>query len=210
MIGDVQNLRARFARAVVAAGAARASDAVFAQLVTRYGEHHRHYHTLTHVNACLMWLDRFPSVAEHPQEVELALWFHDAVYDPRSSDNERLSAQLARDALNSLGVVQASIDRITRYIEATESHTAMTGDATLVIDLDLAILGSSSPDFNRFEMQIRKEYAHVPDPLYRAGRCRVLQGFLARSLIYQEPRIGEVLEAPARRNLERRVRELSL
>src|SRR5688500_725542 len=87
------DLRSRFGRAAVAAGATRPSEAVVDELLIRYAEPHRHYHTLEHVVACLKWLDRFREVAEHPEEVELALWYHDAIYVPGAGDNESRSAE---------------------------------------------------------------------------------------------------------------------
>jgi predicted metal-dependent HD superfamily phosphohydrolase len=207
---DLKELRARFARAVAATGGTGAIDAVFDDLVQRHGEVTRHYHTLTHVDACLAWLDWFSGAAEHPGEVELALWFHDAVYDARRNDNERLSAELARDRLEAIGVEGAAVERIVRHVEATERHAGPGGDSALVVDLDLSILGVAAPEFARFEEQIRREYGHVAEPLYVEGRRRVLEGFLARPEIYRVKEIAAELEARARDNLERRIEELSL
>src|SRR3954469_13468337 len=116
------DLRLRFARASCAAGAAStetAIDALFDALVARYGEPQRHYHTLAHIDACLGWLDWYRGSAKRPECVELALWFHDAVYDPRASDNERQSAELASEALHHLRVPSPTIAVIQAQIEAT-------------------------------------------------------------------------------------------
>jgi predicted metal-dependent HD superfamily phosphohydrolase len=210
MVIDLEDLRSRFHRSAAAAGARRASDGVFEDLVRRYSEHHRHYHTLTHVDACLTWLDCFRNLARRPEEVELALWFHDAVYAPDEHGNERQSAELARKQLGALGVDAAAATRVARHIEGTEHHSSAQGDSALVIDLDLAILGAPAKDYDRFEDQIRREYAQVPEPMFKAGRCHVLQGFLLRPAIYNLPQIREKLEAPARANLARRIAELSV
>ena len=208
MTPSLRDLRARFERATIAAGATQSGAAAFEKLVDRYGEAQRHYHTLTHVDACLAWLDWFCGLAERPEEVELALWFHDAIYDAQGSDSERRSANLAREQLAELGVASSIIDVIVRHIEGTERHVATGGDSALVVDLDLAILAAPPRDFDHFEEQIRKEYCHVPDPLYRAGRRRVLEGFLSRSEIYRVAQIREELEGRSRVNLARRVSEL--
>ena len=205
---DPGELGARFQRAAVAAGATRPCEGVFQDLAARYGEPHRWHHTLTHIDHCLVWLDWFCGSAERPEEVELALWFHDAVYSLAGGGNEHRSARLAREQLGSLGIGGASIDRIARHIEATEKHAAPGGDSALVSDLDLAILGASRGEFDLFEGRIRREYAHVPDLIYRPARSRVLQGFLFRPEIYRVPAIRAELEAPARANLERRTLEL--
>ena len=206
---QLQELRDRFGRAVAAAGGGAPGQVVFDDLLARYGEAHRHYHTLEHVAACLAGLDRWRQAAERPEEVELALWFHDAIYDPHGGDSERRSADLARAQLAALGVPSGAIDRVARSVEATERHEARGGDEALVIDIDLAILGASPDEVDRFERRIRQEYAHVPDALYRAGRRQVLQGFLSRPAIYQVPPVRAALEARARANLQRLVEQLS-
>jgi len=209
MAADLRHLQSRFQRAAAAAGARGSSEGLFAELVSRYAEPHRHYHTLTHIAACLGWLHRFEANADHSEEVELALWFHDVIYTPGAGDNEQRSAQLARDRLAALGVADDPIGRVARHIQATEHHPAGTGDTALVIDLDLTILGSPPQAFDRFEEQIRREYGQVPEAMYRAGRCHVLESFLSRPVIYSVPPIRERLEAAARTNLARRVGELT-
>lgn len=208
MSGDVDRLRGRFADVLRRAGASGDGTAVFDELVARYGEARRHYHTLEHIDACLGWLDRFAGLAERPTEVALALWFHDVIYDPHAGDNEQRSADLARDRLVALGVPSESVDRVAVYILATQHHEAEQGDARLVVDIDLTILGSSRAVFDDFEQRIRREYAHVSDELFDAGRRAVLARFLDRPAIYRVAEIHERLEAAARENLERRIREL--
>lgn len=205
---DIGSLKSRFERAVTAAGGAGDTSAVFSDLVARYGEPQRHYHTLAHVSACLKWLDRFSAPAERGHEVELALWFHDAVYEPRARNNEQRSAELATEALTRLGIAPEAVANVAEHIAATEQHRAGTNDAKLVVDLDLSILGAALHDFDRFEAQIRAEYSHVEPEVFRAGRRRVLEDFLSRPRIFEVPAVRALLEPPARSNLERRIREL--
>jgi predicted metal-dependent HD superfamily phosphohydrolase len=205
---NLDRLRARFLRALNEAGGQRSGSALFDELLARYGEAHRRYHTLAHVDACLGWLDWYRGSAQHPELVELALWFHDAIYDPRASDNERRSAALARARLGELGVPSLAMRDIEGFVLATQSHRSEAPDAKLVLDLDLTILGAPSPTFGRFERQIREEYAHVPDVAFLAGRRAVLRDFLARPEIYRTPPLREELEVRARGNLERRLVEL--
>lgn len=194
-------LQARFAAAVDAVGGASDGGETFQSLAARYTEPHRHYHNLEHIDACLAWLDWFAGSAQRRDEVELALWFHDAVYEPGSADNERVSADLARRGLGALGVSAASIERITNAIIATASHEAPVGDAALVVDIDLAILGATPRAFQRFEQQIRLEHAHVSEEAYRRGRSAVLQGFLSREHIFTTSAVATLLESRARTNL---------
>ncbi len=206
-------LRSRFEAALAGAGASPAPEAtsrVFTELLERHGESHRRYHTMEHVGACLGWLDWFAAYAARPAEVSLALFFHDAVYDPSASDNEAQSAMLARTRLDELGVETEAIERIAEHILATKAHGACDGDTQLVVDLDLTILGARRAVYDDFERRIREEYAHVPEALFRSGRREVLSGFLDRTPIYGVPALANELEAAARRNLERRIAELSV
>lgn len=203
------HLRRRFLSALQLAGAEAGGDVLFDEIVARYSEPHRHYHTLRHVAACLRTLDDLSLLCEHPAEVELALWFHDAIYDPNRSDNESASAELARSGLAKLKVPAACIDRVASAVVATADHVPRTRDEAVVSDVDLAILGTRESDFDQFERQIAREFSHVPAPLFRQGRQRVLNEFLSRTAIYRVPKINSLLEQNARRNLERRIDELA-
>lgn len=206
---DIALLAARLESAVYAAGGERAGASTFADLLARYRESHRCYHTLEHIDACLVWLDWYRGVAESSAQIELAIWYHDAVYDPSAHDNESRSAQLCRAQLFALGVGETTIDRVARHIQATQRHAATSGDSRLVVDLDLTILGAVPHAFDRFEAQIRAKYAHIPDALFAAGRSAVLQRFLAKPALFQTAAIREQLEQSARDNLERRIAELA-
>ena len=191
-------------RAWAGIGAAGEGSALFAQLKAAYAEPQRHYHTLQHLGECLAAFDNVRTRAEHPHEVELALWFHDAIYDVKSHDNEQRSADWARDALRDAGVDSTSAQRVHDLIMATR-HTAVPSgrDEPLLIDIDLAILGAERPRFDEYEQQIRKEYAYVPGFLFRRKRREILKGFLDRPAIYSTPWFHDALEAKARDNLRR-------
>lgn len=206
---NINELRARFLRALSNAGVQSSGAAIFDELLARYGEPHRRYHTLVHVDACLGLLDWYRGSAQHPERIELALWFHDAVYDPRANGNERQSAELARARLGSLGVPLGALSEIEAHVLATQSHQAVDPDAELLLDLDLSILGARSHAYARFEREVREEYAHVPDAQFRAGRSAILRGFLARPEIYRTRTLREEFEARARKNLEQRLLELT-
>jgi len=177
-------------------------EPALATLLARYAEPQRHYHTLQHLEECLTAFDLLRGQARHPGQVELALWYHDAVYDPHRRDNEALSADLAAQALRSAGADEGLVERIRWLIMATEGHDdGGDGDCAILLDVDLAILGAAPQRFLEYERQIRAEYAHVPDDAYRAGRGRVLAGFLARPRIYKTAPFREQYEQQARRNL---------
>jgi predicted metal-dependent HD superfamily phosphohydrolase len=171
-----------------------------------WSEPHRRYHSLQHLSECLRWLDdpALDGALARPLEVELALFFHDLVYDTTRSDNEEVSAERAVALLSAVdGADGAAIERVRAMILATRSHVADTDDARLMLDVDLSILGADERRFAEYEQQIREEYHWVPDDAYRAGRRRVLEGFAERGRIFQTPIMFERLEARAKDNLAR-------
>jgi predicted metal-dependent HD superfamily phosphohydrolase len=184
----------------------RARKVALDDLVARYGEPHRRYHDLSHIEACLRVFDEHRGLAERPGEVIAALLFHDAIYDPTRTDNEARSAALARSVL--VDASDDSIARIAAAIEATASHEAHDADARLVLDVDLSILGSDAITYDAFERAIRAEYAHVPDDAFRIGRTAVLARFEARSPIFHTEGLRAQLEAPAHANLARTIASL--
>ncbi len=184
-------------------------DAVFAELRGRYEESHRAYHTLQHLRECFDHFQTARHLTERPAEIELALWFHDAIYDPRRSDNEERSRDLAVDILSRSGVVADVINRVEDLILATR-HAAVPADpdARLLVDVDLAILAAGPERFAEYEWQIRHEYSWVPWEDYRAERSRILTQFLNRASIFSTDWFQQRFEQPARLNLERSLRNL--
>jgi len=178
---------------------------VFLLLRAAYDEPHRAYHTARHISACLKLLDQpdVREVATHLDEVEAALWFHDAVYDTRATDNEARSADLAREHLSAAGVASAKIERIAGHVMATRSHQSDSVDGQLVIDIDLSILAADDAGFARYEDEIRREYAWVEASAYEAGRRAVLQSFADRPALFATPSLQMRFETRARANLRR-------
>lgn len=177
-------------------------------LLARYEERHRAYHDFQHVLQCLAWAASIRSQLRAPFEVELAVWYHDAIYQPRASDNEERSAQLAATALQSLP--RATVASIVELIRATDHRASpVDRDAQFLVDIDLAILGSPIEAFDAYETAIRREYRWVPGPLYRCKRREVLQAFLDRPRIFHTQHFHALFEAAARANLERSIMRLS-
>ena len=172
------------------------------QVVHHYASAGRAYHNLQHLQECLQWFAQLRHLARHPAEVELALWFHDVIYNPQAADNERQSADMAVQFLKAQGVADPVIQRIDDLIMATRTHEASTPDQQLLVDIDLAILAAPAPRFEEYQQQIRQEYAFVPDSLFAEKRAEVLAGFLARTRIYQTDYFYQQLESRARANLQ--------
>lgn len=173
-----------------------------AEIERRYAEPGRHYHTLAHLDGCLDTFELVRSLCARPDEAELALWLHDVIWTPLGTDNEAQSATWAQELCRQAGLPAEIGSRVCALILATKHDgTPLSGDAAVVADVDLAILGASPDVFGRYEAAIRAEYAAVPEAEFRAGRARVLRSFLERPAIYATPVMHEALERRARENL---------
>lgn len=150
----------------------------------------RHYHSLAHLGACLTLLREWarPHGLTPSEEalLGLALCFHDAVYDPRRDDNEVRSAELARELLRGVGLPAGSTETVVNLVLMT-AHGHVLEDVclsrplvSLLLDIDLAVLGADEATFAQYEQDIRQEYAWVDAERYRQGRAQVLSSFLPR------------------------------
>ena len=182
---------------------------MFERIIKAYAETHRSYHTAEHIDACLGEFDSVRSLAQSGSEVEAALWFHDVIYDPRASDNELQSAEMASRFLASSGVSSSICARVHSHIMATaHKGKPVDDDARLVVDIDLSILGQDEQVYDVFERSVRDEYKWVPWFLFRRKRIEILRTFLARDRIYETEPFRQRYESAARSNLERAIREL--
>jgi predicted metal-dependent HD superfamily phosphohydrolase len=189
----------RWSRACIEVGVAPAEHD-YRRVRRAWNSMGRHYHTLEHLDACLRELDAAVELAVRPAEVELALWFHDAVYRSWRRDNEAQSAALAEHTLRAAPI--ESVERIRQMILDTRHlDEDLAGDTALVADVDLSILGQPADVYAQFARAVRREYWWVPRARYVAGRRAVLEGFLARSSIYQHDRFHEKYESQARANI---------
>jgi predicted metal-dependent HD superfamily phosphohydrolase len=184
---------------------------LFDELVRRYEEPHRAYHTLQHLRECFTLLDVTRDAADRPHEVELALWFHDAIYDTHRSDNEEQSADLAKRSMLAGRVDPAIVQRVKSLIMATKhDQPCRSRDEAVLTDIDLAILGSDPERFAEYERQIRVEYSWVPDQQFRDGRAAILRRFLERDSIFQTESFRKQFEIQAKVNLLASIRMLEL
>ena len=183
---------------------------MFTVLEAAYAEPTRSYHTADHIGDCLAQFDLSRSAAQRPDEVEAGIWFHDAVYQPGVADNEQRSANLALTSLTDAEVGPEVAHRIASLVMSTQHLEVPTDpDAALLCDIDLSILGRATDVFDEFERRIRREYAWVPEPVYRGARAEILAGLLGRTPIFQTEYFRHRYEAPARANLERTIARLA-
>ena len=191
-------------------------DHVRQDLRARYAEPHRAYHGQAHIDAMLARLDADRGALAGPDAVELAVWFHDAVYDPRAADNEARSAALLRTELGGF-LDAAPLDRAAMMILATATHTLPAGlppdlerDAAVLLDLDLAVLGAGAAVYDEYERGIATEYVPVHGVArFRAGRLAFLQGVLAKPRIFITEAAHQSMDAAARANIGRAMAALA-
>lgn len=181
--------------------ALHAPPQTFDQLLAHHAEPQRHYHTLQHISECLREFDQVRALANAPQLVEVAIWFHDVIYDPRAHDNEERSAQFAVDCLQAAAAPSNDVARVRQLVLATKHHVANSPDEALLLDIDLSILGQSPERFSEYERQIRDEYSWVPIDVFSEKRAEVLQRFLHRPRIYTTQHFSARYEQQARTNL---------
>ena len=188
-------------------------------LLERYEQPHRKYHTSVHLSEMLTALKTLYK-RHHtatPRAVLLAAWFHDAVYEANPGEDEAASADLARTTLTPLAstgsLTNREVTAIAHLIELTASHQLADGieeytsgaltraDAAFFLDADLAILAADSPRYTRYIAGVRAEYAHYAPDTFARGRAGILQGFLNRTAIYASDTAHLLWDAPARLNL---------
>jgi predicted metal-dependent HD superfamily phosphohydrolase len=181
------------------------ADALGEDLIACWSQPHRRYHTTDHLAAVLAVIDRYAHLVGDPDAVRLAGWFHDAVYDPRAGDNEERSARLAQTRLPAAGVPAGRVAETARLVRLTAGHQVADDDraGALLADADLAVLAGGEGDYDRYVAAVRREYAHVPDDAFRAGRAAVLESLLGLPALYRIVPVRSEWEVRARANLNR-------
>jgi predicted metal-dependent HD superfamily phosphohydrolase len=186
-------------------------SSVGAELLARWSEPHRHYHTVEHLSAVLAIVDKHADRAQDATAVRFAAWFHDAVYDPQRCDNEEASALCAEAGLPPLGVGRERVAEVARLIRLTASHDPLPGDRNggLLTDADLAILAAPAQRYHSYTLAVRREYAHLSEAAFVTGRAAVLTNLLALPRLFHTPALRELWEEHARLNLAQELELLS-
>jgi predicted metal-dependent HD superfamily phosphohydrolase len=131
------------------------------------------------------------------------------VYDPTRSDNEEQSAAFAREICLDGKLPDEFARKVEALILATRHNaTPAEGAAQLVVDIDLSILGKPEDRFWRYESDVRREFAFVPEEVFRAKRAEILEGFLRRDRLYNTEIFRERYERQARENLANSIQRL--
>ena len=186
-------------------------DTLYQELHALYTQPHRHYHTLQHILECLAEFDSARELATELLAMELAIWFHDAIYDTHAYDNEERSAELARRRISEAAGNPALSESVGALILSTKAHDpSLYRDAGLMVDVDLSILGKPEARIKEFEAQVRKEYEWVPEATFAAKRAEILERFLDRKRIYTTDVFAARYEKQARLNLANSISNLKV
>ena len=178
------------------------AEALYLVLYSAYSEPQRYYHTVQHIIECLALLDHIKDELEDAVAVQVAIWFHDVVYDPKASDNELQSAELMQKYCSHF-LDQAQLEKVYAWILATQQHQAtLEPDLNAVLDIDLAILGRDVKRFAEYQQQIQQEYAWVEPEIYQLKRAAVLQHFYSMQPLYQTEYFQHNFEHNAKENLK--------
>jgi predicted metal-dependent HD superfamily phosphohydrolase len=190
------------------------SDTLLADIRALHESENRGYHGWSHPLALLGLLAEVETELDDPLAVRCAILLHDAIYEPRQSDNETRSAELARRMLDGV-VPAATLERAVRLIEATQRHAipedlppGEVGDMARFLDMDLSILGAAPEAFDAYEAGVRYEYREIPEAAFRAGRAAILERFLQRDALYFSDWGKARFEVRARENLRRSISQL--
>lgn len=182
------------------------------ELLDRWTEPHRRYHTTAHLLAVLEALDQLLEPADEPLRdvVLLAAWFHDAVYEGAAAEDERASAALAVERLH--GIVSDAVSgEVERLVLLTVTHDPEPQDRAgqLLCDADLSVLGSGTDEYACYVATVRDEYAHIPAEEFSQGRRQVLQRLLALDPLYRTADGRRLWAGRARENLDRELASLA-
>jgi predicted metal-dependent HD superfamily phosphohydrolase len=184
---------------------------IFQDILTAYSEPHRHYHNLNHLNHMFQELDTYEadsreidSASRVTNEMLWAVWYHDIVYKPGASSNEKKSAIKAKESMLQLNIQQSSIDKVVALIMATKNHQTNTGDIStqVFLDADMAILGSDEDYYLKYRDSVRREHANIPDFLFNRGRKKFLSQTLKQSRIFMSSFFYDKYEQIARKNID--------
>lgn len=183
--------------------------AIYEELMRHYTEPHRRYHTIAHIEHCLVQHDLATSLMNNPDAVEMGLWFHDVIYEPGSSDNEQRSAELFNGL--SEGHVDAEFKRVVNDLIMVTAHPEhpTSLDEEFIVDIDLSGFALPWDKFRSDSEAVRKEYSHQPDAVFYPGQIRFLRQLLARGTFFFTEFFRGRYEARARANIADYLKELN-
>ncbi|HNW33047.1 MAG TPA: hypothetical protein PKL44_02290 [Candidatus Dojkabacteria bacterium] len=205
---DIEKLRKSFSHLFVGMDLQKIEiEFLFSELIEMYEQEGRYYHNLKHIERMLSFLERRVDRIEDWVSIQLAVWFHDCIYDIHDSKNEERSADFARKRLSDLGISEDLVEKVADLILLTKKHEITTKyfnyDTKIFLDSDLISLGGSFEEYSKIFERIKKEYSEIPSEVFKNGRRIFLQSILSKPRIFYTDEMFVEFEQDARRNLER-------
>jgi len=182
---------------------------LFGYIEAQYSQSNRYYHRLSHLYAIFRLGGDYNLLTS---SFEFATWYHDVIYKPLSKKNEIKSANVAKEAMNLLGVDTQTQEKVINLILATQNHTSVAGkssELSYFLDCDMAILATEREEYKAYVSDIRREYSILPMAVFRQGRKKFLLDRLNRSSIFESNLFLTSFELKARSNLEWEISTLS-
>ena len=185
-------------------------DTIGKALLARWSDPRRRYHDIGHLRDILAYVEVLADHAADADAVRLAAWYYDAVFEARP-DDEELSARKAEQDLLGLGAAPDFVAEVVRLVRMTAAHNPTAGDrdAEVLSDADLAALAVAPEQYRRNSADIRIEFAHIADDVFRSGRAAIIAALLAAPTLYRTPVARERWELAARANLRAELGELT-
>jgi len=205
---DIEKLRKSFSHLFVGMDLQKIEiELLFSELIEMYEQEGRYYHNLKHIERMLSFLERRVDRIEDWVSIQLAVWFHDCIYDIHDSKNEERSADFARKRLSDLGISEDLVEKVADLILLTKKHEITTKyfnyDTKIFLDSDLISLGGSFEEYSKIFERIKKEYSEIPSEVFKNGRRIFLQSILSKPRIFYTDEMFVEFEQDARRNLEK-------
>ncbi len=179
---------------------------MYSVIEENYNSPERYYHNLDHISRMLETVKAFNDNIKYTDNLILAIWYHDIIYNTFRKDNEEKSAEFAEKSLSKTNLSSSDIEIIKKYIIRTSNHFDIEKgepkEMKLFLDTDILTLGSKPEIYDNNTKQIRKEYKAIPDDIFNKGRAAILEKFLAAPYIYRTEYFRKNFENQARINIK--------
>lgn len=189
-------------------GTAGDSDEVFGKVLAHYSESHRRYHTPQHIEHCLRQFDHAVAHVKEQDTVEMAIWFHDIIYDIPPTQNELKSAQLFRSITKDRIDPTLCQNVYDMILITMHKVTPTRNDEKLLVDVDLSSFALPWEEFKKDSENVREEFSNKSDQDFYSAHIKFMQSLLDRPSFFSSDFFREKFEANARENVQRLIEEL--
>jgi predicted metal-dependent HD superfamily phosphohydrolase len=185
---------------------------IYNDLIKRYSESHRYYHSINHIEDLLNIMREYIPSDQNKNLILAAIWWHDCIYHPTSNSNEEDSANLFLNHARYLNLTSSFVEEVKFMILQTKNHTFYpdkhTKSLAYFLDADLSILGSDPVKYTDYVYSIKKEYSFIPKDIFNYKRAEILKSFLARKQLFFTKIFQARFEGQARINIQNEINNI--